>query len=94
MLRWKIVAVGAVMLTLAAPPAATQEVLDPFKCAAQGMRVGGGYECAPADYAGPLDTPAPETPAHVYQGGYHWYWYPESGWWYDPGDGYLYPESV
>lgn len=92
MRRWKVVAVGAVMLALAAPSASAQEVLDPFNCAAQGMKVGGGYECAPMN-AGVI-PPEPESPAHVYQGGYHWYWHPESGWWYDPGDGYLYPETV
>lgn len=80
----------APVVTLATMPAFAQGVLDPFNCAAQGMQVGGGYECAPQGVA--VLPPTPADVAHVYQGGYHWYWYPESGWWYQAEDGYLYPD--
>jgi len=80
--------VALLVSLLAAAPVLAQELLDPNNCAAQGMKVGGGYECAPLDAA--VIPPEPAYPAHVYQGGYHWYWYPESGWWYELG-GHLYP---
>ena len=89
-MRMYIMAALVVALTLAlAVPALAQEVLDPNNCAAQGMKVGGGYECAPLDAA--VIPPEPEYPAHINQGGPDWYWYPESGWWYEHG-GYLYPD--
>ena len=51
----------ALMVALAAPLAMAQELYsDPFNCAAQGMKVGGGYECAPLD-AG-VYTPPQRTP--------------------------------
>jgi opacity protein-like surface antigen len=89
MRRLVIAVVVALVATLPALPAVGQEVLDPHNCRAQGMQVGGGYECAPLSAS--VMPPAPSDVAHVYQGGYHWYWYPDSGWYYDPGDGYLYP---
>jgi hypothetical protein len=91
MRRLLIALIVVLVAALTATPALTQEFLDPFNCAAQDMIVGGGYECAPQ---GAAVTPPPATsPAHVFQGGYHWYWYPESGWWYESG-GSLYPEGA
>jgi hypothetical protein len=80
------------MVALAAPLAMAQELYsDPFNCAAQGMKVGGGYECAPLD-AG-VYTPPPANPVIINQGGYDWYYYgPEQGWWYLAEDGNLYPD--
>jgi opacity protein-like surface antigen len=88
MYKLTIAVLAAVLALALATLALAQEVLDPNNCAAQGMKVGGGYECAPLDAA--VIPPQPEYPAHVYQGSYHWYWYPESGWWYELGS-QLYP---
>jgi len=82
----------ALMVALGASQAIPQELYsDPFNCAAQGMKVGGGYECAPM--SADVDTPPPANPVIINQGGYDWYYYgPEQGWWYLAEDGYLYPD--
>jgi hypothetical protein len=82
-----VVHVGA----LIASPAIAQELYsDPYNCAAQGMQVGGAYECAPP--GAPVTPPPPANPVIINQGGYDWYYYgPEVGWWYRAEDGYLYP---
>ena len=92
MRRLGIALVMAVMMALAAPQAMTQELYsDPFNCAAQGMKVGGGYECAPMDAV--VYTPPSANPIVINQGGYDWYYFgPEEGWWYMAEDGFLYPD--
>ena len=72
------------------PAAAQEQTLDPFNCAAQGMQVGGGYECAPLGVG--VHTPPPSEYAYINHGK-PMYWWPDSGWWYVGEDGYLYPEG-
>jgi hypothetical protein len=52
----KLITKPNILANTETPSATAQELLDPNNCAAQGIKIGGGYECAPLDAGAIADT--------------------------------------